>query len=408
MNILFISHRIPYPPNKGDKIRSFNILKYLAEKHTVYLACLIDEKEDLDNIEPLRNITVDVYWEKINPAVKKSACLKYLGGRKPLSVPYFYVTKLQQRIDALLDTIPVDAVFCFSSPTAEYLFRSRHYNGVLQRAIWCMDLIDVDSDKWHQYALAGSIPMKWVYQREAKTLLAYEKRISLEFDSVLLVSKAERDFFKNRIHADNITALSNGVDQEHFQPGFKSNLPKTGPSLVFTGAMDYRPNSEAVQWFANHVLPIVLEKIPSVHFYVVGNRPDRKVKSLNGKNGVNVVGYVKDVRDYIAIADVCVIPLHIARGLQNKVLEAMAMAKPIVCTSQAFEGIEAIPGEHLLVADASAAFARKVTELLDDNTLASKIGSQARRCVEEKYSWQRNLSILDRLFSKNSSNRDKK
>jgi glycosyltransferase involved in cell wall biosynthesis len=141
---------------------------------------------------------------------------------------------------------------------------------------------------------------------------------------------------------------------------------------------------------------------------VVGNRPDRKVKSLNGKNGVTVVGYVKDVRDYIAIADVCVIPLHIARGLQNKVLEAMAMGRPVVCTSKAFEGIEAIPGEHLLVADEPAAFAGKVTELLDDNTLASKIGSQARRCVEEKYSWQRNLSILDRLFSKNSSNRDKK
>ena len=400
MNILFISHRIPYPPNKGDKIRSFHILKYLAERHSVYLACLIDAREDLENIGPLSNMTEELYWEEINPAAKKTASLLYFGSHTPLSIPYFYAGRLQKRIDALLDKTRMEAIFCFSSPTAEYVFRSRHYKNDLQKATWCMDLIDMDSEKWHQYALAGSVPMKWIYQREAKTLLAYEKRISREFDSLLLVSKAERDFFKTRVSADNVIALSNGVDQVHFHPGFASSLPKEGPSLVFTGAMDYRPNIEAVKWFTYNVLPKVRNKITDVRFYIVGSKPGRDVKSLAREKGVHVIGYVNDVRDYIAMADVCVVPLHIARGLQNKVLEAMAMGRPVVCTSQAFEGIEATPGEHLLTADDAETFCQTILDLLTDNKKASQFGVRARKCIEANYSWPQNLAVLDGLLDR--------
>ncbi len=402
MNILFISHRIPYPPNKGDKIRSYNILKYLAEKHTVYLACLIDNDEDIENIEPLSRMVEKLYWERITPFVKKVTSCIHLLGKKPLSAPYFYSNSLQHRIDALLDNTQIDAVFCFSSPTAEYIFRSRHYHGSLQKANRCMDLIDMDSDKWHQYARTSAWPMKWVYQREAETLLAYEKRITREFDTVLLVTKAERNFFKTQIQADNVIALSNGVDLVHFHPGFKSNIQKDGPVLVFTGAMDYRPNIEAVQWFTYHVLPVIQQKISGVRFYIIGSRPDQNVESLAKQKGVKVVGYVEDVRDYFSMADVCVIPLHIARGLQNKVLEAMAMGRPVVCTSQAFEGIEAMPGEHLLIADDPETFAQNVIELLTNNEKASLLGVQARQCIEANYTWQQNLAVLEGLLTRNS------
>jgi len=399
MKLLYICHRIPYPPNKGEKIRSYNILRYLAKRHEVYLAYLVDEPHDMEHLETLRSMVQGVYFDTIHNLTKKIRSGLTMLGSKPISVSYFYSQNLQRSIDNLLRKVEIDTIFCSSSPTAEYLFSFQRYNGKLRRSKWIMDLIDVDSHKWRQYAGKCKGVKRWVYLREAKSLRRYEKRIAKEFDRLLLVSEAERDLFLQNISADNVFVMSNGVDLEYFSPGYDSRIVKTGRSLVFTGAMHYRPNIEGVEWFVEKVLPKIQKSIPDVTFYVVGNRPSPAVRRLAKKKGVKVTGYVEDVRDFLAAADVCVVPLRIARGIQNKVLEAMAMAKAVVCTPQALEGIKAVPGRDVLVEYGDEGFAASVIRLLTDHAFLERTGQLARQCVEEGYAWDANLSQLERMIT---------
>lgn len=399
MKLLFISHRIPYPPNKGDKIRSYNVLRYLAHRHDVYLACLVDNAEDLAYLDALNPLVQDIVYDTISPVLKKIQSSLALLGSKPISIPYFYSRTLQSSIDRLLDKIDIETVYCSSSPTAEYLFRSRHYNGKLRRTKRVMDLIDVDSDKWRQYADTCRYPMRWVYQREAKRLLAYEAMIAAEFDHVLLVSETEKDFFLSNISTSNVTAMSNGVDLEKFSPNFRSTLQRKGPAIVFTGAMDYWPNIDAISWFVREVWHHVRKSSPAATLYIVGSKPSSMVQRLSRSPGVVVTGFVEDIRDYLSLADVCIAPLRIARGIQNKVLEAMAMAKPVVATEQAFEGIDARPGQDLLVTAAEPEiFAQGINLLWKDKSFAKQMGLDAREAIVSQYSWEKQLKKLNALL----------
>ncbi|GKT11011.1 TIGR03087 family PEP-CTERM/XrtA system glycosyltransferase [Desulforhabdus sp. TSK] len=406
MNILFIAHRMPYPPNKGDKIRSYHILRHLALRHAVYLATLIDDSNDLQHVQSLSSLVNQLSLDVIHPAVKRLLSSLALLQYKPISAAYFYSRKLQAWIDNLLDTVDMDLVFCSSSPTAEYLFRSRHNNGKLKRSCRIMDLMDVDSCKWRQYAERATGPMQIIYRLEAKALLRYEERIAGEFERLLLVSEAEKALFTQHITVPHAQTMNNGVDLEYFSPSLRSSLKTSSPTLVFTGAMDYWPNVEGVEWFSHNVLPRIQTIFPKVTFYVVGRNPAASLRKLAGKNpGVKVTGYVKDVRDYLAPADLCVAPLRIARGIQNKVLEAMAMAKAVVCTPEALEGIDAHPGEHVIEAGDAPSFADAVVDLLGNKARAAELGRQARLFVEEHFSWPRNLSLLDDMLSTLSAHR---
>jgi sugar transferase (PEP-CTERM/EpsH1 system associated) len=404
-NILFISHRIPAPPNKGDKIRSYNFIRNLSENHNVHLAFLVDSRSDIKHVEMLRQYTKNIFWESINPKSRKVlSTFKSITSSQPISLPYFYSQKLQQKIDRFLDNQQVDAVFCFSSPTAEYLYKSKHVNGMLQDVRWVMDLIDVDSYKWKQYAENNSLPLKWIYKRESDLLQRYEKKIAHDFDATLLVSKSEAQLFNSNCQDGDVRTVPNGVDLQHFAPG-KGVINKFGgPVLVFTGAMDYWPNIDGVTWFVKEVFPLICLEVPNTEFFIVGSYPAPEVIKLQETEGVSVTGFVDDVRDYLASADVCVIPLRIARGIQNKVLEAMAMGKPIVCSPEALEGIDAVPGKDLLTAKSGAAFAREVVRLLGDAALQRQIAKGGRECVEEKYSWEKSLGQLeDILFERGAS-----
>lgn len=398
MNILMICHRIPYPPNKGDKIRSYHLLRFLCRRHRVWLACLVDDPKDLAHVEVLCGWAENVFFSKINPRIKRVLSVSALLTGRAMSVPYFYSRSLQRDIDRTLDRNGIDAVLCYSSPTAEYLFRSRHWKRGLNRSVRIMDFVDMDSLKWRQYADDLRGPVRWIYRREARFLEAYEKRVAQAFDRVLLVSESERRLFLNRIPAGNVTALPNGVDADFFCPDYASPISKNGPVLVFTGAMDYRPNAEGAIWFARRLFPEIRRIHPDAVFYIVGNRPTPEVRSLALEDGVVATGFVDDVRDYFALADVCVAPLRIARGIQNKVLEGMAMGKAVVTTREGAEGICAQPGRELAVVANEREFVAAVLSLLADPEARGRMGANARRAIESRYAWDHHFSLLDALF----------
>jgi len=399
MKILFISHRIPYPPNKGDKIRSFHFLKHLGQKHDVYLASLVDDPEDKKDLANLSSIVKMHLFELIHPKLKKLLSGVAVLKKKPFSIPYFYSYRLQKKIDAIIERINFDILFFFSSPTAEYVFRSKHYKRILGRKRTLIDLIDVDSQKWLSYAQSCQGAMRWVYFREAKYLKMYEIKIAQEFDRLFLVSDKEKSIFLNNYPAENISVVPNGVDLDFFTPHYTSPNNSSAPELLFTGVMNYWPNIDAVEWFVKNILPLVKKEFPDVVFYIVGNRPPQRIRNLSNQNGVCVTGYVKDVRENLARADISVIPLRIAQGIQNKVLESMAMAKPVVCTSKALAGIQADVGSEVIVADTEKEFADSVIRLLKDAIQRKMIGVSARKCVEAKYSWDKTFEQLDSFLS---------
>jgi sugar transferase (PEP-CTERM/EpsH1 system associated) len=396
MRLLLLTHRLPYPPNKGDKIRSFNLLEHLAKRHEVFLACPVDDPADLAFVPELERRCAAVLTARIDGRNRIVAGVHAMLTGTSISVRHFHLAGLQRRIDDFLDTQPIDAVFCFSSPMAEYVFRSRHAGGSLRKARRLIDFIDVDSFKWQQYRERSGVPQRWVYGLEARRLADYERRIAAQFDHLFLVSAQECAYMPAGARVDHLQALSNGVDLEYFAP---RTAPRAEPpTLVFTGVMDYWPNVQGVQWFADAVLPRIRATLPEVRFVVVGSKPTEAVRRLAERPGIEVTGFVEDVRTYLQNAALCVVPLKIARGLQNKVLEAMAMGKAVVCTPQSLEGIRARVGEDVLVADDEDGFARQVVDLLQSPQRAAQIGRNARGCVEQNYSWEANLRPLDALL----------
>ena len=390
-----VAHRLPFPPNKGDKIRSFNVMRHLAARHRVSLACLIDDPADEANVNGLRGYVEELATARIDGTLRRAASMRALLHGGSITVTHFHSTSLQHQIDDWIEARPFDAVLCSSAATAEYVFRSRHAQGRLMAARKVMDLIDVDSVKWRQYANEGRGPMAWLYGYEARALSTYERRIVNAFDRVFLVSNLEATLLDAGEGRGKVGAFSNGVDLAYFSP---RRMPAAEPLLVFTGVMDYPPNIEAVRWFATEVFPLIRLQVPDARFAIVGSKPTEAVQALESRDGITVTGFVDDVRDWISRAAVCVAPLRIARGIQNKVLEAMAMARPVVASSQAFEGIEACAGQDLLVADGETQFAEAVLGLLRDPARATRIGCAARARVEASYRWDSNLAPLDEVI----------
>lgn len=400
--LLFISHRIPYPPNKGDKIRSYHILKHLSRDHDVYLASHIDDPRDIGLQHHLKPYVKEMCFGRINPRTRKLAsALQLLRGR-PMTTRYFYSGRVQDYIDKVTSRIDFPNVFCSSSPSAEYLFRSGNSRRIFRNASTIMDLIDVDSDKWRQYFLAGNFPFRHLFRKESENLLVFERRIAETFRHVILTSAREKALFQEYApQADSVSVLSNGVNFDYFKP--RNDLDRNGgpPVIVFTGVMNYYPNEEGVIWFSRQVFPILKKKAPRIRLDIVGADPSAAVGRLARIDGVRVTGFVQDVRIYIASADVCIAPLRIARGIQNKVLEAMAMARPVVATPQAMQGIEADEEEGVFTAETAEKFVEQVSGLVKDREVARNAGLAARRCVTARYSWDLNLRPIERLLACN-------
>ena len=389
-NLLLLIHRIPYPPNKGDKIRSYNLLKHLAQHYKVHLATFVDDDDDWQHVHTVEALCSTSHFERLDPLKGKIRSLGALLGGRALSFDYYRNAAMQDWVDQAMAQHQIDRVLVFSSPMAQY---AEGY----PKARRVVDFCDIDSDKWRQYAAQKSFPMNWVYRREADTLLAYERHVAATTDASLFVSEPEAALFRTLAPESGakIGFFNNGVDTDYFSPERDYARPyQDGErALVFTGAMDYWPNIDAVQFFAAEVFPQLLAADPSLRFYIVGARPAPAVLALGAGPGVVVTGTVPDVRPYIHHADICVAPLRIARGIQNKVLEAMAMAKAVVVSPQALEGIDAVPGSELLLADGAAALAATLTGLLAQPN--ASLGAAARAKVERQYSWPSNLARIE-------------
>ena len=400
MNILFLAHRIPYPPNKGDKIRSFHQIKYLAEKGKVYLATLFDDTRDFKYIADLKKYCADVCAIGNYGKVKKIFSLTGHFKGKPASVKYFYDRRLQGWINNILATQQIDVIFCFSSTMAEYLFCSAKWGAMQKSNVrLLMDYCDVDSQKWVDYGRIKSWPLSVFFRREGQLLRQYEQNIADDFDACFFASSREKKLFDQDHVAQNVEVVENGVDLVFFNE--KRELADSFTSeavLVFTGAMDYDVNVDGVCWFVEKIWPQIRKTVKNVKFYIAGSNPVARIRELGKQDDVFVTGFVDDIREFYGMATVCVAPLRIARGIQNKVLEAMAMAKPVVCTNNAFEGINAIAGRDLLVADEPVAFAEEVVRLLLNRSVGEKIGKNARECMEHNYSWDTKLSVLDQYL----------
>lgn len=397
MNILYLAHRMPFPPNKGDKIRSFHQLIYLTQKGNVYLGTLFDNPSDLQYTAELKKICIDVCAVGNHSKAKKlsSAAGHCIG--KAASVCYFYDKYLQEWIDFTLGTHSIDLIFCFSSTMAEYLFRSVEW-GSLQRGRvkLLMDFCDVDSQKWLDYAKMKQWPWSVFFGREGQLLRKYEQEIVDSFGTCFLASSREKKVFDQSHQANNVEVLENGVDLDFFTCRNLSAPDSTNePALVFTGAMDYEVNVDGVCWFVEKIWPIIKKTVTAAKFYIAGSNPLPKIRVLDKQDSIVVTGFVKDIREYYELATVCVAPLRIARGIQNKVLEGMAMSKTVVCTSNAFEGINATAGADLLVVDGPDNFAMTVISLLMDPDKRLKTGKNARQCMERNYSWSSKLKVLE-------------
>jgi sugar transferase (PEP-CTERM/EpsH1 system associated) len=393
-DLLFLTHRIPYPPNKGDKIRSYHLLKHLTHRYRVHLGTFIDDPDDWQHVDHVKGFCGRTHFARLNP---NTARLRSLGGlitNQPLTLDYYRDASLQAWVKRVLHELPVRRILVFSSAVAQYVSQAGHVRRII-------DFVDIDSDKWLQYARKKTWPMSWLYRREGRLLLHYERQVARDFDASLFVSQAEADLFKQLApeSAAKTGFFNNGVDTDYFSPArsYQNPYPADALPLVFTGAMDYWPNVDAVQWFAREILPSVLTQNPGARFYIVGSRPTAAVRALAELPGVTVTGIVSDIRPYLAHARLAVAPLRIARGIQNKVLEAMAMAKPVIASAQALEGISANIGEEVLLALDSSEFIATISALLQRPLDA--IGKAARVRVLADYTWERTLAEVDVLLA---------
>ncbi|NOU02842.1 MAG: TIGR03087 family PEP-CTERM/XrtA system glycosyltransferase [Novosphingobium sp.] len=396
--ILFLSHRMPFPPDRGDKIRSHHILKRLAMIAPIHIATFADDEREIAEEVELATLARSYRLvRRVKPLIL--AGMQALLTRQPASLPAFYSAEISDYVAAVLREQPISAIYAFSGQMGQYI--PEDFKG---RVIF--DFVDVDSAKFEAYAKRDRGVTGWINAREARLLALEESRIARRADISLFVSSEEAALFRARLSPEDLAAadvrtLRNGIDSRLFDPALVGAEPAllacTGPRIIFAGQMDYAPNVEAALRVIERLLPAIRETLPKATFHVVGRNPAEELMDHHGKHGVFVWGGVDDIRTYLAAADLALIPLTIARGVQNKVLEAMAMNLPVVLTSAAATGIGATDGKHFAVADSDANLLERATALLSHPRQGWNLGAEARRHVVETMSWQATLAPLAEL-----------
>lgn len=397
-DILFLAHRLPWPPDRGDKIRSYNLLRHLSGIARVHVLAFAEDVREIASADALRSMVASIHveWRSNIPG---PSVLRALVTRQAASVAMFASRSMQGHVDRILEQEDIGTILAFSGQMAQFVPERT-------KARFLMDFVDVDSEKYTAYATSGPFLLRWLYQREARLLGRYERAVAQRADRSLFVSEAEASLFRqlSGLGPDRVIAIENGIDLDYFKPngGFPRLDPSLrggpGPLIVFTGQMNYRPNVDAATGFARDMLPVLRHIRPDIHFAIVGRNPPAEVEELATLPGVIVTGEVPDVRPWIAAADVIVAPLRIARGIQNKVLEAMAMGRPVVASSAAAEGINAQPERDFFVADGDAT-ATTILALLSDAERAEKLGRRARARMVEHYHWDSRLAPLGDLIA---------
>ncbi|WP_299192817.1 TIGR03087 family PEP-CTERM/XrtA system glycosyltransferase [uncultured Erythrobacter sp.] len=395
-DILFLAHRVPFPPNRGDKIRAHHLLKKLARIAPVHAGCVAESEEDRAGKEELDAITATHCIADRNKPLALAG-VEALLKQRPVSLTAFDSPRLRSWVRETIAAHNVTTIVIFSGQMGQYV--PDHFDG---RVV--IDLCDVDSAKFENYAAAGQ--RAWINAREGRLLAQEEERLARRADATVLISENEAALFRSRLSAPalvNVQVIGNGIDAAFFDPA-KSQphtelTPTTGPHFVFTGQMDYSPNEEAALWVAREFMPRMRQLEPQARFHIVGRNPTKSLLACDGTNGVKVWGEVADVRPFIAGASAVLAPLQIARGVQNKVLEAMAMARPVILSPQAATGINAKDGEDWLLCENDAQLmAERAAGLLQDKDAMFDLGSRARQFVLDHHDWDAMLSPLDSLL----------
>lgn len=398
-SVLFLCHRLPWPPDKGDKIRSYRIFRRLADRYRVHLGTFVDDPTDWKYLASVETLCAGTCVRPLNRWRARWRALASLARGEALTVGIYRDRVMQHWIERILAKEKPELVVCFSSGVAPFVMRHRELRRV-------MDFVDVDSDKWRQYAQTHAGLTRLIYRREARRLIEFERTIATQFDASVFVSEAEATFFRQQLpeSAGKVHGIPNGVDAGYWNP----QTPCVSPyrpderSLVFVGAMDYRANVHAAEWFAREVWPRVVERRQDARFYVVGSKPTAAVRALGGLAGVTVTGRVEDVRPWLAHAHAVVAPLRIARGIQNKVLEALAMEKVVLATPEAWEGIEDFEGRQGCISDSPEVMAAEALRWLESPRPVQVPSARAK--VLSSYDWTRNLDAYENLLRSARSN----
>jgi polysaccharide biosynthesis protein PslH len=401
-SILYLTHRIPFPPNKGDKVRSFNLLRFLCKRYRVHLGTFVDDPADLAYVPEIEKMCASINAITLRPMLARLRSAVGVLTGEALTLPYYRNAALAQWIERTIHEHAISKAIVFSSAMAQYVLGHRELRVVV-------DFVDVDSAKWDQYGRSRSWPLSTIYGREGRRLLAFERVVAARAQASVFVTEAEANLFCSLAPecARTVHYAQNGVDTDYFAPDPKRVSPfaPNEDAIVFTGAMDYWPNIDAVTWFASEVMPRIVARRPSARFYVVGMQPAPAVMALDRDPGITVTGLVPDTRPYLQHAGVVVAPLRVARGIQNKVLEGMAMGRPVVVSAGAAEGILAANGIDFEVALDAEEFADKSLALMDDESRSRRMGEAARARVIAAYSWSANLLPFASLVEGDSADR---
>lgn len=382
--------RVPWPPDRGDRITTWHFLQHLlARGAEVCIGCFQEEDRDAKAVTFLRERCAEVVAPRLSRRTAKLASLRGLLTGEPLTLPFFRNAELQRAVTRWCET-PPDLVYVYSSSMAQYAMRPAAGAKVMQFA-------ELDSDKWRQYATVSGPLGKWIYGREAKRLLAFEAEVARTFSRSFVVSEVERKLFLELIPGVVPDVLPNGVDIEHFQS--QSEAERHPQTAIFTGVMDYEPNIDGVCWFAKSCWPTLRKRFPDARLLIVGSKPTAAVTALGELDGITVTGRVETTPPYFDKSSVAIAPLRLARGVQNKVLEAMSMALPTVASPQASQGLGNVPNNSLVVADGVAATVEAVAKWFADPEVARRDGLAAAKWVRQEWRWERMYGRLDAILA---------
>ena len=390
MRILYLPHRVPFPPDKGDRIRSYHLLKFLAGLGTVDLATLADEAVHEDTHDELRELCNKFEIVPVGKWRWASGALSWLQ-RRTITEGLFRSHSLAACIREWTSECTYDAVVVICSSMSQYL---KLGSRIPETRI--VDLIDVDSQKWTEYAETSSGWRRFFYASEAARLREVERTIPGRVNAVTLVSESEVKLFQRFSPAENVYAVCNGVDLDYFRPASDATVQPN--SAAFVGALDYAPNVDGLLWYSQHVWPSLRRKHPDAVLRVVGRRPNATVRGLDKIDGIEVVGEVADVRPFVRSSQIVIAPLRIARGVQNKVLEALAMGKPVVASAEALTGIALTPDVHAKQVSSPEDWTSMTSRLWCDNEACARLGSAGRAFVERHHSWEACLSPFQGLL----------
>jgi sugar transferase (PEP-CTERM/EpsH1 system associated) len=399
--VLYLAHRLPFPPDKGDKVRTHHLLRHLAQRHRVLLGTFYDDPADARHVPQLRQWCADALALPLTPGQKHRRALAALARGEALTTACYRDPAMQPWLSKLAQREQIDAVLVSSSAMAPY--------ALAQPWPLLMDFIDVDSAKWAAYAEQTRGPMRWLYRREHRLLAAFEQQVAQQARCSFFVTPLEMALFQVQAQrqttldgvrpAAALQVLGNGVDTDYFSPDPARASPYDTDEwpLVFTGTMDYLPNVDAVLWFCQQVLPALRRQWPQLRLSIVGRNPVRQVRQLAGA-AVRVTGEVPDVRPWLQHARAAVAPLRIARGMPNKVLEAMAMACPVVVSPACAQALLAPAAQVARVAHGADDYPRVLQPWLASPNLGREQGALLRQHVQQLYRWDRCLAALDQAL----------